>query len=94
MVHRNKAGDCLREPLVDTLPTQCLQLKRGYGDCKRGQIDMRKRFRAPPSISVAAEVERGTERHMLYAGKPAMGDTKGTGDRPDGPYSGEEKSDK
>ena len=34
MVERNKPGDCLREPLVHTLPTRCQQLKKGFGECK------------------------------------------------------------
>ncbi|UKZ55415.1 hypothetical protein TrVGV298_009238 [Trichoderma virens] len=36
MIYRNKASDCLREPLSSTLPTKCQQLKKGYGECKRG----------------------------------------------------------
>lgn len=70
MVHRNKAGDCIREPLVETLPTRCLQLKKGYGDCKRGWIDMRKRFRgnAPVATSVELEAGGGASGGQLYAG--------------------------
>lgn len=45
MVQRHTAADCLRSPLSDTLPTRCQQLKKGYGECRRGMIDMRKRFR-------------------------------------------------
>ncbi|POR38620.1 Mitochondrial protein [Tolypocladium paradoxum] len=74
MVQRNKASDCLREPLVDTLPTKCQQLKKGYGDCKRGMVDMRKRFRgnmpvAYRTLEGAAEDGKG---YQLYAGKPAF----------------------
>merc|ERR1711937_889460 len=37
MVQRNSASDCLREPLVDTLPLQCKQLKKGFGECRGWQ---------------------------------------------------------
>lgn len=83
MIHRNTPADCLRPPLSDTLPTQCQQLKHGYGQCKRGQIDMRKRFRGNKPIATSTELEGGGERKtagMLYAGKPAFG-TEGTDGR-------------
>ncbi|KAF2104204.1 hypothetical protein NA57DRAFT_70421 [Rhizodiscina lignyota] len=93
MVHRNKASDCLRSPLVETLPTQCQQLKHGYGECKRGLIDMRKRFRGNRPISVSAELEGGggNEGYQLYAGKPAVSDVKPSGDKTDGPAPGGER---
>ena len=34
LIKRNKPADCLREPLLQTLPTRCQQLKKGYGECK------------------------------------------------------------
>ncbi|KAB8296000.1 hypothetical protein EYC80_008814 [Monilinia laxa] len=76
MVYRNKPSDCLRAPLLETMPTKCQQLKKGYGECKRGLVDMRKRFRGNQPISLSKELEGGGERntggHMLYAGKPAF----------------------
>lgn len=45
MVQRHTAAECLREPLSDTLSPHCQQLKKGFGECRRGMIDMRKRFR-------------------------------------------------
>jgi cytochrome c oxidase assembly factor 5 len=76
MVHRNTAADCLRPPLVDTLPTKCQQLKHGYGECKKGMVDMRKRFRGNKPIAVSTELEgdgatpsRAKEVAMLYAGR-------------------------
>lgn len=76
MVYRNKPSDCLRAPLLETMPTKCQQLKKGYGECKRGLVDMRKRFRGNQPISVSKELEGGGERntggYMLYAGKPAF----------------------
>ncbi|KAF8524745.1 cytochrome c oxidase assembly protein PET191, partial [Gautieria morchelliformis] len=35
---------CLREHM-DELPQQCKSLRRAVFDCKRSQLDMRKRFR-------------------------------------------------
>ncbi|KAI9651854.1 MAG: hypothetical protein M1829_002126 [Trizodia sp. TS-e1964] len=74
MIERNKASDCLRPPLVDTLPTKCQQLKRGYGECKRGLVDMRKRFRGNQPIAVSQEIEGGSQASsgQLYAGRPAF----------------------
>lgn len=73
MIQRNKASDCLRDPLASTLPTKCQQLKKGYGDCKRGMVDMRKRFRGNMPVSYksmeGAETGKG---YQLYAGKPAF----------------------
>ena len=72
---RHTPADCLRPPLVDTLPTRCQQLKRGYGDCKRGMVDMRKRFRGNQPIAVSQELEGGAgpEGAQLYGGRPAVG---------------------
>lgn len=80
LVHRNKPADCIRMPLAETLPTQCQQLKRGYGDCKRGLIDMRKRFRGNRPVAVSTELEAGgdpNKGYQLYAGSPAVKDYKG-----------------
>ncbi|KAJ2897549.1 hypothetical protein MKZ38_004621 [Zalerion maritima] len=73
MVQRHKASDCLREPLVDTLPVKCRQLKKGFGECKRGMIDMRKRFRGnqPVALKALQEADKG-EGYQLYAGKSAF----------------------
>jgi len=73
MVQRHTAAECLREPLSDTLPTKCQQLKKGFGDCRRGMIDMRKRFRGnqPITFKTLQESNDG-EGYQLYAGKPAF----------------------
>ncbi|KAI5796256.1 cytochrome c oxidase assembly protein PET191-domain-containing protein, partial [Peziza echinospora] len=75
-VERNKPGDCLRAPLFDTLPTRCQQLKKGYGDCKRGMVDMRKRFRGnyPIAVEEMTSGKKGGDVNaspggQLYAGK-------------------------
>ncbi|KAK4502418.1 hypothetical protein PRZ48_005843 [Zasmidium cellare] len=68
LIDRNTPADCIRPPLKDTLPTQCLQLIHGYGQCKRGMVDMRKRFRGNQPISTSLELE-GEKGKMLYAGK-------------------------
>jgi cytochrome c oxidase assembly factor 5 len=75
MIERNKPADCLRSPLLETLPSKCQQLKRGYGECKRGMVDMRKRFRGNQPIAVSKELEgeKGESSGQLYAGKSAFG---------------------
>ena len=71
LIHRHTPADCLRPPLNETLPTTCKQLKYGYAECKKGQIDMRKRFLGNKPISTSAELEAGGSKSiaMLYAGK-------------------------
>lgn len=59
MIERNSPGDCLRPPLKYTLPTQCQQLQKGYAECKKGMIDMRKRFRGNRPIAVQGQLETG-----------------------------------
>lgn len=75
MVHRNSAADCLRAPLVDTLPPKCLQLKRGFAECRRGLVDMRKRFRGnvPVSYQAIQKADEEGKGYQLYAGKTAFG---------------------
>ena len=57
---------------------QCQQLKRGFGQCKRGMVDMRKRFRGNAPISVSSELEGGAKPNaagsqgQLYGGRPAF----------------------
>ena len=82
MLQRNRPADCLRPPHKEGLPTQCQQLIRGYGECKKGQIDMRKRFRGNKPIAASQELEAGGEEKditMLYAGR---GTYAGTGPKP------------
>ncbi|EOD51002.1 putative cytochrome c oxidase assembly protein [Neofusicoccum parvum UCRNP2] len=84
MVYRNSPSDCLRPPLSDTLPTRCQQLKKGYGECKRGMVDMRKRFRGNKPVGVSNELDAATggpedsKGKQLYAGKPLYDVIKGT----------------
>lgn len=88
MVQRNSAADCLREPLVDTLPLQCRQLKKGFGECKRGMVDMRKRFRGNMPVSYRTlETQEGGQGYQLYAGKSAFagGVRETSGNEPEAP---------
>lgn len=83
-------------PLAETLPTQCQQLKRGYGECKRGMIDMRKRFRGNKPVSVSTELEAGgdpNKGYQLYGGAPAVKDFNHASREP-GPAEGGEKLEK
>jgi cytochrome c oxidase assembly factor 5 len=76
MIQRNKPSDCLRSPLIEEMPTKCQQLKKGLGECKRGMVDMRKRFRGNQPIAMSKEIEGGVEpSRQLYAGKPAFEST-------------------
>lgn len=80
MVQRHTAAECLRSPLAEELPLKCQQLKKGFGDCKRGMVDMRKRFRGNMPVAyqsleksdaaaAAAAAEKG---YQLYGGRPAF----------------------
>ncbi|ROW10210.1 hypothetical protein VMCG_02102 [Cytospora schulzeri] len=88
LVQRHTAAECLRSPLSETLPTKCQQLKKGFGECRRGMIDMRKRFRGnqPAAFKNLQESEATGEGYQLYAGKSAFaggrGETSGTGEAP------------
>lgn len=74
MVQRHTAAECLRAPLAETLPTKCQQLKKGFGDCRRGMIDMRKRFRGNAPVAFRnLQTSDGGEGYQLYAGKSAFG---------------------
>lgn len=79
MKQRHQGSECLRSPLYDELPTRCQQLKKGYGECKRGMIDMRKRFRGNQTMAVGKQFE-GEKGGQLYAGGKVVKDTgpKGT----------------
>jgi len=54
-------------PLSEELPTQCQQLKKGYGDCKRGMIDMRKRFRGNKPIGSTMDTQGEGGSGQLYS---------------------------
>ncbi|OTB07389.1 hypothetical protein M426DRAFT_318077 [Hypoxylon sp. CI-4A] len=74
MVQRHTAAECLRSPLAETLPTKCQQLKKGFGECRRGMIDMRKRFRGnqPITFKSLEDTEQSGEGYQLYAGRSAF----------------------
>ncbi|KAF3061005.1 hypothetical protein GL218_02859 [Daldinia childiae] len=74
MVQRHTAAECLRSPLSETLPTKCQQLKKGFGECRRGMIDMRKRFRGnqPITFKSLETTEQSGEGYQLYAGRSAF----------------------
>ena len=82
MVQRHTAAECLRQPLSDTLPLKCQQLKKGFGECRRGMIDMRKRFRGnqPITFNKLQETEATGDGYQMYAGKSAFAGGKGQTD--------------
>ncbi|KAH8882644.1 putative cytochrome c oxidase assembly protein [Thozetella sp. PMI_491] len=82
MVDRNSAADCLRSPQVETLPLKCQQLKKAFGECRRGMVDMRKRFRGNQPISFwqLEGSEKTGDGYQLYAGKSAFAGARGETD--------------
>lgn len=97
MVQRHSAAECLRSPLDTTLPTRCQQLKRGFGDCRRGMVDMRKRFRGNQPVTFDTLNASGADgRYQLYAGRPAFPGTarKTDGNEPEPPDWREEENKK
>ncbi|KAJ5979158.1 hypothetical protein N7501_002500 [Penicillium viridicatum] len=80
MVQRHSPRECLSSPLAEELPTKCQQLRKGFSECKRGMIDMRKRFRGNQPISVSKEMDGGKSSNssggQLYAGQPAYQSVK------------------
>ncbi|KAJ5104539.1 hypothetical protein NUU61_001886 [Penicillium alfredii] len=71
MVQRHTPRECLSSPLAEQLPTKCQQLRKGFSECKRGMVDMRKRFRGNQPLAVSKELEKSGPSEQLYAGKPA-----------------------
>ncbi|KAK4054585.1 Elongator subunit elp2 [Microbotryomycetes sp. JL201] len=45
--HDRTPQDCLQNHASE-LPIECQQLRKAYFECKRGMLDMRKRFRGLP----------------------------------------------
>ncbi|KAJ5775273.1 uncharacterized protein N7511_000284 [Penicillium nucicola] len=78
MVQRHSPRECLKSPLAEELPMRCQQLRKGFSECKRGMIDMRKRFRGNQPISVNKEMEseKPESGGQLYAGQPAYQSVK------------------
>jgi cytochrome c oxidase assembly factor 5 len=74
MVERHSAVDCLRAPHAESLPLKCQQLKKAFGECRRGMIDMRKRFRGnqPATFAQLESTEVAGDGYQLYAGKAAF----------------------
>ncbi|KAJ5223616.1 Mitochondrial protein [Penicillium chermesinum] len=78
MVQRHTPRECLASPLAEQLPTKCQQLSKGFRDCRRGMIDMRKRFRGNHPMQNSKELadKQAKSEGQLYAGKPAYQSVK------------------
>ncbi|KAJ5795111.1 hypothetical protein N7457_001710 [Penicillium paradoxum] len=77
MVQRHTPRECLSSPLAEQLPTKCQQLSKGFSECKRGMIDMRKRFRGNHPSSASQGGKSGSSSGgQLYAGAPAYQSVK------------------
>lgn len=85
MIERHTPQECLAPPLRDTLPVQCQQLQRGFRDCKRGMVDMRKRFRGNQPVGVSVELEAGAGGNVFPEGQKVEGVGAG---RPEQLYGG------
>ena len=84
MIQRHTPLECLSPPLKDELPIQCQQLQRGFRDCKRGMVDMRKRFRGNQPVGASLELEAGTDGNVLAPGQSI----EGIGKKPPQLYGG------
>ncbi|KAI9349945.1 cytochrome c oxidase assembly protein PET191 [Pilaira anomala] len=42
---RNTVKECFKEEHKADVPSECLSIKKSYGDCRRGMMDPRMRFR-------------------------------------------------
>ena len=86
MVQRHTAAECLRS---DDLPVKCQQLRKGFGECRRGMIDMRKRFRGNQPITFRSlqATEASGDGYQLYAGRSAFAGSvrKTDGNEPEPP---------
>ncbi|KAK9467932.1 cytochrome c oxidase assembly protein PET191-domain-containing protein [Lipomyces arxii] len=52
LIDRHTPTECLKDPeLRKNLPPQCLARMRGYAQCRRGIMDMRRRFRGNGPLS-------------------------------------------
>ncbi|KAL1863597.1 hypothetical protein Plec18170_000435 [Paecilomyces lecythidis] len=78
MVQRHTPRECLSDPYLSELPTKCQQLRKGLSECKRGMVDMRKRFRGNQPVGVSKEIDsdKSSQGYQLYAGKPAFQSVK------------------
>ncbi|KAM0791229.1 hypothetical protein ACM66B_005710 [Microbotryomycetes sp. NB124-2] len=52
--HDRTPQDCLQNHSSE-LPIECQQLRKAYFECKRGMLDMRKRFRGLPGKDKASK---------------------------------------
>ncbi|KAL7420159.1 hypothetical protein Q5752_005125 [Cryptotrichosporon argae] len=56
--HNKTPQQCLRNPVQ--LPLQCQHLLTSFADCKKGMLDMRRRFRGNHLSTKEQQSERGS----------------------------------
>ncbi|KAI0049603.1 hypothetical protein FA95DRAFT_1515569 [Auriscalpium vulgare] len=56
----NLPSTCIKEHM-DELPEQCRALRLAAFECKRGMLDMRKRFRGNNAGAAVAKIKQDTE---------------------------------
>ncbi|KAI0092837.1 cytochrome c oxidase assembly protein PET191-domain-containing protein [Irpex rosettiformis] len=54
-------SECLKDHTKE-LPEQCLSLRQATFECKRGMLDMRKRFRGNNAGAVAQRIKEGSAK--------------------------------
>ncbi|CAO3632301.1 unnamed protein product [Mucor hiemalis] len=45
LIKRNTVKECFKEEHKDDVPSECLSIKKSFGDCRCGMMDPRMRFR-------------------------------------------------
>ncbi|KAI0347289.1 hypothetical protein BDW22DRAFT_1351699 [Trametopsis cervina] len=70
---RRLPSECLREHTSE-LPEACKALRQAAFECKRGMLDMRKRFRGNNAGAVAQKLSEGTGTQGQDAPVPAVGE--------------------
>ena len=55
-------NECLSDPaLRATIPNECIMLLANFYDCKRGLLDMRRRFSAKPAYAIRPDEQEAIE---------------------------------
>ncbi|KAH8929281.1 hypothetical protein BT69DRAFT_1256392 [Atractiella rhizophila] len=60
----NTPQDCIRNHM-DELPEECKLLRQALYDCKRGMLDMRKRFRGNDPGQYKQDIEKQIQRNTI-----------------------------
>ncbi|KAK1921435.1 cytochrome c oxidase assembly protein PET191-domain-containing protein [Papiliotrema laurentii] len=67
-------GECIRNP--QQLPLQCQHLISSYADCKKGMLDMRRRFRGNHLSDAEAKASRSADGTGIADIDPTTGERR------------------